>query len=88
MTVEYTRRFLKELAEVPTSERARIEQFIFETLAATATLATTGRLEKLSGYDEFLRARFGDYRVGFRVTHKTLVCERVLHRKEMYKYFP
>ena len=87
MTVEYTRRFLKELAAVAARERVRIEQFVFETLPAAASVAATGQLEKLSGYDTFLRAHFGDYQVGFRLTPDTIVCERVLHRKEIYKYF-
>ena len=61
---------------------------MFETLPAAPTTAASGQLEKLSGYDEFMRARFGDYRVGFRVRPDAVVCERVLHRKEIYKYFP
>ncbi len=34
------------------------------------------------------RIRIGDYRLGIIFDGETLIFERVLHRKEIYRYFP
>ncbi|MGA1264796.1 MAG: type II toxin-antitoxin system RelE family toxin, partial [Prochlorothrix sp.] len=51
-------------------------------------------LLKLKGYDTYYRIRVGDYRIGLEVLHQSdsgnleIVFVRVLHRKEIYRYFP
>lgn len=84
----YTKRFLKELAAVPISDRSRIETFVFETLPAAATPGEAGKLEKLSGFTSYYKIRFGSWRVGFRKDGDIWTAERVLDRKEIYKVFP
>ena len=32
--------------------------------------------------------RFGDYRAGLKLENDTLYFERILHRKEIYKFYP
>jgi mRNA interferase RelE/StbE len=88
LEVKVNKRFLKDLAAIPARERTRIEQFIFEDLEHFNTIEEVGRLEKLSGYEKYYRARFGNYRLGVSYLQGTLTIERVLHRKEMYRYFP
>ena len=88
MKVAYTKRFLKELADVPARERAQIEAFVFDELPAAGSIGGTRKLEKLAGYTRFYKARFGNWRVGFQLEADTLVIERVLDRKEIYKFFP
>ncbi|MGH2412635.1 MAG: type II toxin-antitoxin system RelE family toxin, partial [Microcystaceae cyanobacterium] len=34
------------------------------------------------------RIRLGDYRIGLFIEGKTVTFARVLHRKEIYRYFP
>lgn len=36
----------------------------------------------------FYRIRVGDYRIGFMLDNDILVFMRVLHRKDIYRYFP
>lgn len=36
----------------------------------------------------FYRYRLGDYRIGFYFTVQVLQLSRILHRKEIYKFFP
>jgi len=88
LKVSINKRFLKDLAKIPTKERARIEAFAFEEIEQYQSLHEIGNLEKLQGYDTFYRARFGNYRVGVRYENNVLTLERVLHRKEIYKFFP
>ncbi len=88
MKTAYRKRFLKDLAALPAGVRARIETFVFETVPGADTLAETGKVEKMHGYKHCYKVRFGDYRVGLIVRNDTVYFERVLHRRDIYRYFP
>ena len=62
-TVEYTKRFLKDLADLPTDIKTRIEAIVFEELE-TENPFDLGYLEKMKGYSDQYKFRVGDYRVG------------------------
>lgn len=82
------RKFLKDLAKIPTRDRAKIESFVFESLPGYATIEEIGKLEKMQGYRDYYKVRFGDYRIGIFYEAQTLVLERVLHHREIYRFFP
>jgi mRNA interferase RelE/StbE len=44
--------------------------------------------KKLSGHKTAYRIRMGQYRIGFFYENKTIELVRILHRKEIYRYFP
>ncbi|MBI5476567.1 MAG: type II toxin-antitoxin system RelE/ParE family toxin [Ignavibacteriales bacterium] len=88
MNVEYRKQFLRELAKIPSSHRIDIENFVFHDLLSFKTLTECKKIERMKGYPGFYKVRFGDYRVGLYIESDTLVLERVLHRKEIYRYFP
>jgi mRNA interferase RelE/StbE len=84
----YRKRFLKDLAAIPSQTRKRIEVFAFEEALQLASLAESGKIEKLKGFEAYYRIRFGDYRVGLKLEGDTLVFERALHRRDIYRVFP
>ena len=88
MRVEFRRRFLKELSNIPAFQRKVIEQFVFEELPKLRSLDESGNVERMKGYPGFFKVRFGNYRVGLSLADNAVVLERVLHRKEIYRYFP
>jgi len=88
MNTAYRKRFLKELSKLPAEYRAKIEDFIFKELPGAKTIAESGKLERIKGYPGYYKVRFGSYRVGLKFENDTLILERVLHRKEIYKFFP
>lgn len=45
-------------------------------------------LKKLSGFKNHYRIRIGDYRAGIIITDDEVIYERLLHRKNIYKYYP
>ncbi len=45
-------------------------------------------IKKLSGHVSAYRLRIGDYRVGFFIVDETVILDRVVHRKDIYKVFP
>lgn len=32
--------------------------------------------------------KFGNYRIGIKIINDVLIFERILHRKDIYKYYP
>ncbi len=89
MQIVFTKTFLKDLAKVsPAKRRVQIEKFVFEALPDFLSLEETGTAEKMTGYNDFYKIRFGDYRVGILKSGNTIELKRVLNRKEIYRYFP
>ncbi len=88
MNIHFTKRFLKELANVPLPTRMTIEKCVFDELPVSESILTCNYVEKLKGYSGFYKIRFGDYRVGLKVERDIVILQRVLHRKEIYRFFP
>ncbi len=88
MNVRYSKRFLKQLAQVPSQTRKKVEKFAFEDLPSAASIAEIGKIERMQGYSRFYKARFGSYRVGIIVDKEAVTLQIVMDRKEIYKFFP
>jgi len=88
-TVEYTKRFLKELAAMPAELKVRVEPIVFQELE-TENPFELGYLEKMKGYPDKYKLRVGDYRIGITIEKqaKILICERIAHRRDIYRVFP
>jgi mRNA interferase RelE/StbE len=87
--VEYTRRFLKELAQLPKDTQSRVEPIVFRELKSDNPFEL-GYLKKMKGHKDKYKIRVGDYRVGLTIDKKnqTMICQRVAHRREIYQIFP
>jgi len=88
MKVKYSKKFLKQLAAVPSDIRLKIESFAFEELVSTSSIYEMGKVEKMKGYDGFYKVRFGNYRLGLVIENEIIVVKTVMHRREIYKFFP
>lgn len=88
--VLYKKTFLKELKKLPKDVRIKVEHLCFDILPEIEIPEDIRGLEKLVGYEKSFKVRFGDYRIGMNIDIKTKVveCCRVLHRKEIYRYYP
>jgi mRNA interferase RelE/StbE len=88
--VLYKKTFLKELKKLPRDIRIKAEHLCFDILPEIENPADIKGLEKLVGYEKSYKVRFGDYRAGIEVDteKKVIVLCRVLHRKEIYRYYP
>lgn len=82
--VRHTRTFYKELARLPAEVRRGVEEVAFGE-AITEDPFLGGRVQKLEGYQEYYKMRFGSYRVGLRIDFEEMVVEfrRVRHRKDI-----
>lgn len=80
--------FLKRSGQCPSLLRSEIERCAFEELPKATSVYVFGKAEKMKGYKGFYKIRFGDYRVGLEIDGNNVILKRVLHRKEIYRYFP
>ncbi|OLP20439.1 plasmid stabilization protein [Leptolyngbya sp. 'hensonii'] len=63
-------------------------QVIIEEVENLDSLADLSNVKKLKAQGDYYRIRVGDYRVGLTVNESTVSFVRVLHQKEIYRYFP
>jgi mRNA interferase RelE/StbE len=89
LKVEYTKRFLKELSRLPKEIRTQAERIVFEELVGSNPFEL-GYLERLTGYPGKHKIRIGKYRIGITIdkNNELLICQRIAHRKDIYKIFP
>lgn len=89
MNVEYLPKFLKDLKGLKsTPVFETINLLVFEQIPQCEMLEELSNLSKLKGFDHAYRIRVGDYRLGFFFDEEVLTFARVLHRSEIYRYFP
>jgi mRNA interferase RelE/StbE len=88
LRIEYRKRFLKDLSKIPSKARNQIEQLAFEELPSLENRTSSKKIEKLKGYPNYFKIRIGNYRIGLKFERNRFILERVLHRKEIYRYFP
>ena len=88
MEIEYAPSFERDLRRARNSElRARTERLI-ESIRAAPSLTTVPGLARVTGPGRHYRFRLGDYRLGVALDGDTVVLIRLLHRREIYRYFP
>ncbi|MDI6792547.1 MAG: type II toxin-antitoxin system RelE/ParE family toxin [bacterium] len=87
--VDYTKRFLKELAIAPKAVQEKAEAIVFQELKVTNPFVL-GYLEQMTGYPNKYKIRIGKYRIGITISkkEKLIICQRIAHRKDIYKAFP
>ncbi|HEX7585362.1 MAG TPA: type II toxin-antitoxin system RelE/ParE family toxin [Prolixibacteraceae bacterium] len=88
MNIRVNKVFLKELAKLPARERQKVEKLLFEEVENYKSPTQIPNFRKLKGYRNYYKIRFGDYRVGLKLEDDTLYFERILHRKDIYKFYP
>ena len=88
MQVEFRPLFVRDLRAFKDRKlRQRIEAVIIEVEAANS-LNELRNIKAIQGKPNFYRLKVGDYRLGVYTQDNIIVFVRVLHRKEIYRYFP
>jgi len=88
MNIEIHRQFLKDLAKIPAPVKEKVVDLVFHQLPAKVSLADLSNVKKIQGFQHFYRVRVGEFLVGLEVTRDSVIVKRVLHRKDIYKFFP
>lgn len=89
MKTEYLPSFLKDLKVLKSTPAfASIKALVFEEIPDIPDFEEIRNLKKLKGAEDYYRIRIGEYRIGLRFDGEIVVFVRVLHRKDIYRYFP
>jgi len=85
----YQPSFIKDLRRLRGhTHYERIRRLVFEEMPGWASLSGRSQIKCLSAQEKAYRIRVGDYRIGFYYVGEGLTFARVLHRREIYRYFP
>lgn len=88
MQVIVTRQFEKDVSkELNKSLQLQLADII-EQLQKVRSIQDVQDIKKLKGYKNAYRLKLLDYRIGFILEENTINLSRVMHRKEIYRYFP
>ena len=89
MKVLFTKSFAKDLRKHK-KNRALLSQIqeVVENVEQAENLTEFPNLKQLKSKGLYYRIRTGDYRIGMTCEEDTVTFVRVLHRKEIYRFFP
>ena len=88
MKTSYKKKFLKDVNKLPDQIKQGVLDIAFKQIPEIENIQDFSNLKKLSGFKNFYRIRYSDYRIGIAVQQDKIVFFRVLHRKDIYKFFP
>jgi len=88
MKISFKNAFLKDLEKLPSDYKRKIEHLVFTEIPKIDNLYDIKNIKKIRGDKNYYRIRVGNYRIGFEECNGELVFMRVLHRKDIYRYFP
>ena len=88
MNIQYEASFEKDLKKLRDKKLLQKISTVILNIKSSENLLELNNLKKLSGYDSFFSIRIGDYRIGFELSSDGVILTRILHRKEIYRYFP
>ena len=89
MRTEYLPSFtkdLKKLKKIPIY--SEIKNLVFQTIPDCQNITEIKSLKKIKGHKNAYRIRIGDYRIGVFIQKEKVTFSRVLHRRDVYRYFP
>ena len=88
MQVEFRKTFKQDLKSLKDGKVLKRIQKVVEEVELAKALSEIRNVKLLQGHEDFYRIRVGDYRIGLFVEEETVAFVRILHRKEVYRYFP
>jgi mRNA interferase RelE/StbE len=87
MKVIADKSFQKDILKLDAATKNQISKLVIQ-LIQTTSLNEIPNFKKIRGFKNAYRIRLGNYRIGIRVDGETVLLVRILHRKDIYKYFP
>lgn len=89
METRYLPSFIKDLKALKSTPFfVPIKALVFEEIPNYLQFEEIKNLKKLNVAEDAYRIRLGDYRIGLIFDDEVVTFVRVLHRKDIYRYFP
>ena len=87
MEVQFLRSVEKDLSKVDLGTRRKVLRIVL-ALEEAGSLDQLHPIKTLSGYRDAYRVRIGESRLGQYLMGNKVQLARLLHRKEVYRFFP
>jgi len=88
MKVKFKNSFIKDLKKLPEAVKQQIERLVYVDIPELDQFADIRSIKKIEGYENYYRIKKENYRIGFERRDELIVFHRVMHRKDIYRYFP
>ena len=89
MKTEYLPTFIKDLKKLKSNPiYSQIKNLVTKEIPNHENVTEINNIKKIKGDKNAYRIRIGDYRIGFFLEEDKIIFSRVLHRKEIYRFFP
>ena len=88
MIVKIDNSFEKDFKKISNEKLKTKLLDIINSIRKATKISDLKNIKKLQGTKDFYRIRLGDYRLEIIINKKEVQLIRLLHRKEIYRYFP
>ena len=88
MQVVFLSKFSKDLEKIKSNKLKTSIFGIVESLENANELKEMTSLKKMKGHNTAYRIRIGEYRLGLFIENNVLLLARLIHRKDIYRFFP
>lgn len=88
MNIKFRKSFEKDLSKIRDKELLKRIRAVIEEAETINSMTDLNNVKKLKAEGDYYRIRVGEYRIGLSVGEDAVVFARVLHRKDIYRYFP
>lgn len=88
MITKFEAKFAKDLRAIKEISVLNSVKDIIVECQLAENLTVLKQVKKLKGHTSFYRIRLGDYRLGIELFDNEIIFSRILHRKDIYRYFP
>ncbi|MEW5803768.1 MAG: type II toxin-antitoxin system RelE/ParE family toxin [bacterium] len=88
MKLEFRASFAKDLKNIQDKQLLNQIKEKIQAIEASANIMELSGLKRLRTGGYYYRLRLGDYRLGLIIDGETVIFVRLLHRREIYRYFP
>jgi mRNA interferase RelE/StbE len=87
MNIIATKTFVKQYAKTPAYLKKKVAD-LYLKIEATEKWSDIPGIKEMKSQENTYRIRVGDYRIGVQIIDKTLKLVVIMHRKEIYRFFP
>ena len=87
MNVIADKSFKRDIEKLDAATKKQVTKLVIQ-LIQTTFINEIPNSKKIKGFKNAFRIRLGNFRIGFRIEGETVILIRILHRKDIYRYFP
>lgn len=90
MEIFFKKTFIKDFKNLSENAKEKVREICLFVFSKANDLKDVKGLDidKISGFNNYYRIRIGNYRIGFEKQGNSIIFMRVLHRKDIYRFFP